>query len=189
MFNPVIVEKVGKSVHNFDVDTKLYQNRIVYLTGEINGDRAKEVITQLLYLDSVDTADINLYINSEGGSVTDGLAIADTMQILKSNINTTGIGLCASMGAILLVSGTGERRCTKNCQILLHTVSSYTGYSDVHQSRADMDHQELLNNVLFDIICSKSDMQKEELERITQHDCWLTAEQALEYKIVDRILE
>lgn len=188
MFNPVIVEKVGKSVHNFDVDTKLFQNRIVYLTGEINGDLAKDTVTQLLYLDSVDDSDINLYINSEGGSVTDGLAIVDTVRILKSQVNTTGVGLCASMGAILLVSGTGERRCTKNCQILLHTVSKCTGYSDVHQSRADMDHQELLNDVLFDIICSKSDIQKEDLERITQHDCWLTAEQALGYKFVDRIL-
>lgn len=187
MFNPLIIEKFGKTVHTFDIDTKLFQNRIVYVTGEVDEDLSKQTVTQLLYLDSVDHSDISLYINSPGGNVTDGLAIVDTINAISSKVQTVGVGLCASMGAILLMSG-NTRRCTKNCQILLHTVSSCTGYSDVHQSRVDFEHQDRMNNTLSEIICEKSNLKPEELKELTQHDCWLSAEKALEYGIIDSII-
>lgn len=188
MFEPVIIEKFGKSVHTFDIDTKLFQNRIVYFSGDVSDESAKSVITQLLYLDSVSSDDINLYINSPGGSVTDGLAVVDTINAIGSKVNTVGLGMCASMGAVLLVSGTGKRKCTKNCQILLHTASSFNGAQNVHEARVDFEHLSKLNDSCMDIIASHSNFSIDELRELTKHDFWINSETALEKGIIDTII-
>lgn len=188
MFNPVIVEKIGKNVHTFDVDTKLFQNRIIYFTGEVTPECSKEIITQLLYLDSVDNSDINFYINSSGGSVSDGLAIVDTINAISSKVNTVGLGMCASMGAVLLVSGTGIRKCTKNCQVLLHTASSFNGLMNVHDAKVDFEHLSKLNDVCLNIIADKTNFSLEELKDLTHHDYWLDSEESLSNGIVDEII-
>lgn len=188
MFNPVIIEKFAKNVHTFDIDTKLFQNRIIYFNGEVNSLTSKETVTQLLYLDSISDEDINIYINSEGGSISDGLAIIDTINSLKSKVNTVGLGMCASMGSVLLVSGTGTRKCTKNCQILLHSASSYNGVSNVHEAKVDFEHLKKMNELTMDIICNRSNFSKEELETLTKFDYWIGAEEALIKGIVDDVI-
>ena len=188
MFEPVIIEKFGKAVHTFDIDTKLFQNRIVYFSGDVSDESAKSVITQLLYLDSVSNDDINLYINSPGGSVTDGLAVVDTINAIGSKVNTVGLGMCASMGAVLLVSGTGKRKCTKNCQILLHTASSFNGAQNVHEARVDFEHLSKLNDTCMQIIANHSNFSIDELRELTKHDFWISSNDALEKGIVDSII-
>jgi ATP-dependent Clp protease protease subunit len=185
---PVIIEKVGKAVHTFDIDTKLFQNRIIYFSGDVTPESAKEVITELLYLDSVDNSDISLYINSPGGSVTDGLAIVDTMKAISSKVNTVGLGMCASMGAVLLVSGTGIRKCTKNCQILLHTASSYNGVQNVHEAKIEYEQLQKLNDLCLNIISEKSNFSVEEIRNLTLHDCWISTDVALKNGIIDDIV-
>lgn len=188
MTNPVIIEKIGKSVHTFDIDTKLFQNRIIYFSGDVTSESAKDIITELLYLDSVSSDDISLYINSVGGSVTDGLAIVDTINAISSKVNTVGVGMCASMGAVLLVSGTGVRKCTKNCQILLHTASSFNGIQNVHEAKVEYDQLKKLNDLCLNIIADKSNFSIDEVRDRTQHDCWLDAEEAVNKGIVDSII-
>lgn len=188
MFEPVIIEKIGKSVHTFDIDTKLYQNRIIYFSGEVTEESAKQTITQLLYLDSVDDSDINLYINSCGGSVTDGLAIIDTINALKSKVNTVGLGMCASMGSVLLVSGTGVRKCTLNCQILLHTASSFNGAMNVHETKVDYEHLTKLNDACMNIIVNHSNFSRDELNELTKFDYYLNANEALSKGLVDSLV-
>lgn len=188
MFNPVIIEKFGKNVHTFDIDTKLFQNRIIFFSGAVTQESAKDAVTQLLYLDSVSNEDINLYINSEGGSISDGLAVVDTINAIGSKVNTVGVGLCASMGSILLVSGTGVRKCTSNCQILLHTASSCSGIANVHEAKVDYEHLTKMNDLTMNILANRTNYTLEELRQLTSHDYWLDASTALEKGLVDCVI-
>jgi len=188
MFDPVIIEKIGKNVCTCDVDTKLFQNRIIYFNGDVTPEYSKGIITQLLYLDSVDNSDINLYINSPGGSVTDGLAIVDTINAIGSKVNTVGLGECASMGSVLLVSGTGVRKCTKNCQILFHTASSYSGMMNVHDAKVDYEFLSKLNDLCLDIIVKRTKYTLEEITNLTHHDYWIGSDVALAKGVIDEII-
>lgn len=182
---PLIIEKTGKNTDTFDIRTKLYQNRIIYLDGDITQEQVDGVIMQMLYLDSVSSEPITLYINSAGGSVVDGLALKDCIYNLRSKVNTVGIGKCASMGAYLLACGTGTRRAMQNCRILLHTVSTIVE-GNIHDFRVEMKELELLNKIIF------SDLEKftnsQVFEEITHHDCWLSSEQAKEYNLIDEVI-
>ena len=123
MLIPNIIEKNYNGERIYDIYSKLLNNRIIFLNGEIDDDVSSLIISQLLYLDSINHEDIYLYINSPGGSVTSGLAIIDTMNYIQSDVSTLAIGMCASMGAVILASGTkGKRLSLAHSQIMIHQV-------------------------------------------------------------------
>ena len=120
---PTIVEKNYEGHQIYDIYSRLLKDRIIFISGEINDDTASLVISELLYLDSINHNDISIYINSPGGSVTAGLAIYDTMKIIKSDVETIGVGMSASMGAFLLSSGTkGKRSILENAEVMIHEI-------------------------------------------------------------------
>jgi ATP-dependent Clp protease protease subunit len=122
---PEIIEQTGRNKKTFSIPSKLFEENIVTLFDEVDDDLAYTIITQLLYLDTIDTTEpVKLYICSPGGSVTAGLAIIDVMNLMTRKVDTVGIGSVASMGAMLLCSGTGERKALENTRIMLHSVSS-----------------------------------------------------------------
>ena len=118
---PVVIDKDLDGERSYDIYSRLLKNRIILLTGEINDNSASVVIAQLLYLDSLGNEDISLYINSPGGSVSSGMAIYDTINFIKSDVSTIGMGMAASMAAFLLSSGTKGKRCAlSNCEVMIH---------------------------------------------------------------------
>ncbi len=185
---PNIVEKNFNSEKVFDIYSKLLTNRIIFVNGEINDDLASIVISELLYLDSINNDDIFLYINSPGGSVTAGLAIFDTMNYIKSDVSTVGIGICASMAAVLLASGTkGKRLSLPNSEIMIHEVLGGTEgkASDikVHAERI-LETKKKLNNIL----ASLTNKSVDKINKDTSRDYYMNPKEALKYGIIDKIL-
>lgn len=186
IFNPYV--RGGNGEYSSDLMSRLLEDRIIFLTGEISFDTAQMVVAQLLYLESKDpTKDIFLYINSPGGSVTDGLAIHDTMKYIKCDIATICIGHACSMGAFLLASGTkGKRYALKNSTVMIHQVlSGYQGQAtdiEIH-ARHTLRLKEKLNLLLAEY----TGKTFEEVTRDTERDNFMSAEEALEYGIVDKI--
>ncbi len=171
-----------------DIMSRLLDDRIIFLSGEIDTATAELVVAQLLYLESNDsTKDICLYINSPGGSVTDGLAIHDTMKYIKCDVVTICIGQACSMGAFLLASGTkGKRYALKNSEVMIHQVlSGYSGQAtdlEIH-TRHTLRLKEKMNTLLAEY----TGKSYEEVTRDTERDNFLSAEEALEYGIIDKI--
>lgn len=171
-----------------DIMSRLLDDRIIFLSGEIDTATAELVVAQLLYLESNDsTKDICLYINSPGGSVTDGLAIHDTMKYIKCDVVTICIGQACSMGAFLLASGTkGKRYALKNSEVMIHQVlSGYSGQAtdlEIH-TRHTLRLKEKMNTLLAEY----TGKSYEEVTRDTERDNFLSADEALEYGIIDKI--
>lgn len=187
---PSVIEKVGTTSRAFDLPSKLLNDRIVYLQGHIDEDSANNVIMQLLWLNSDNTEDIHLYINSEGGSIYQGLAIKDIIDRIDCKVHTTGVGMCASMGAYLLFSGTGNRRVTKNCRIMIHSASS-GNFGNVHDMKISMDETLYVQNKMLDHICEFSNgvISKAELEELTYRDKYLDGDEAITLGLIDEILK
>lgn len=189
LFIPGVIETVGRSQKMFDLPTKLLQNRIVYLGTEVTPDVANIIIMQLLWLSSSAEEPIDLYINSPGGDVYAGYAIKDIVHKIDCKVNTIGIGICASMGAYLLACGTGERKATENCRIMIHSVSSATKgtIQDMH-----IDYQEsqyLQDKIIGDMgDFSKGKCTKETFKALVQRDFYLSPEEAINYGIIDKIV-
>lgn len=180
-----IVEERQKNVVIMDVFSKLIQERIIFIDDEIDNELANNVIAQMLYLDSVDQSrEINIYINSPGGSVYDGLAIYDTSKLIKSPIRTVCMGLAASMGAILMLMGT-ERCATKHSRIMLHQPS---GYARGTADDIEITHEEIqkLKKELYDIVEENSNLTN--VEQLFKLDTWYTAKEALEAGLITKIL-
>lgn len=171
-----------------DIMSRLLDDRIIFLSGEINTAMSELIVAQLLYLESVDSSkDICLYINSPGGSVTDGMAIHDTMNYIKCDVVTICLGEACSMGAFLLASGTkGKRYALKNSEIMIHQVlSGYSGQAtdlEIH-TRHTLRIKEKMNSLLAEY----TGKSIEEVTRDTERDNFLSAEEALEYGIIDKI--
>ncbi len=185
---PNVLEKSINGEKIFDIYTKLLQNRIVFINGEINDDLASIVVSELLYLDSLSHDDIFLYINSPGGSVTSGLAIYDTMNYIKSNVSTVGLGMCASMAAILLASGTkGKRLSLANTEIMIHQVlgGAEGRASDIkiHAERI-LDTKKKLNSIL----ASLTNKPISKINKDTERDYYMNPKEALKYGIIDNII-
>lgn len=167
----------------------LLDNRIIYVDGEIDDEKAKDVIDQLLRLDIQNHKDITMYINSNGGVVTSGLAIYDTMNMIKSDVSTIGVGKCSSIASILLINGArGKRYILPNASVMIHEVSSFsTGKVGEMQNR--LDHSKDLNYKIFKILAEKSNKSYKQIKReATGKDWWLSSSSALQYGIVDRII-
>lgn len=187
MILPSVIEKVGRNLQAFDLPSKLLNERIIFIGEEITSDVANNVVVQLLWLDSVSHEPIDIYINSPGGSVFDGLAIFDIIKNIESPVNTFGIGLCASMGAFLLSCGTGERNIFKNTRFMIHTASS--GFlGNIHDARIELEVLESTNKTLLKYLSEFSGLSEADLIDLTQRDKWMSSEEAKNLNFVDNII-
>ena len=187
---PMVIEQSGRGERSFDIFSRLLNDRIIFLSDEVNDTTASLVIAQMLYLESVDPdKDISFYINSPGGSVTAGMAIYDTMQFVKCDVSTICLGMAASMGAFLLAAGTkGKRIALPHSEIMIHQPlgGSKGQVSDV------LIHTELLlrtRQTLNELLAANTGKTVEEIARDTERDNFMTAKQALEYGLIDKIIE
>ena len=189
MIIPTVIDKVNNSERVYDIYSRLLKDRIIIINGEINNELANSVVAQLLFLDSISDDDINIYINSPGGSVTDGMAIFDTMNFIKSDVSTIGLGLCASMAAFLLSSGTkGKRYALPNCEVMIHQpLGGAKGQATEIKIAAEhiLKTKEKLNKIL----ASNTGKNIEIIERDTDRDNFLSSDEALNYGIIDKIIE
>lgn len=187
---PYITKQIGRSTKLVDIPTEMLSQRIIYLGTEINDYVANSIIQQMMWLSTVSNDDIDLYIQSPGGSVYAGLAISDCINILTKKgvkVNTIGTGLVASMGAYLLSSGTGKRKATKNCRIMLHSVSSGVGYSTYHDQKVNFKETEYLQQqLMIDIVnSSKGKLTLEVLNIKCERDWYINTDDAIKYGIID----
>ncbi len=188
MVIPMIIDKEEGVEKSFDIYSRLLKDRIVFLSGEINDEVASLIVSELLYLNSLNNEDIYLYINSPGGSVTAGMAIYDTMNFIKCDVSTICVGMCASMAAFLLSSGAkGKRVCLKNGEVMIHQplggVQGQATEIKIHAERI-IKLKEKLNNIL----ASNTGKDIKVIERDTERDYYLDSEEALEYGLVDKVL-
>ena len=187
---PMVVEQTGHGERSFDIFSRLLNDRIIFLSDEVNDATASLVVAQMLFLEAqVPTKDICFYINSPGGSITAGMAIYDTMKYIKCDVQTICIGLAASMGAFLLSAGTkGKRIALPHSEIMIHQpLGGAKG-----QATDIKIHAELIlrtRDMLNKILAENTGKPLEQIERDTDRDNFMTAQQALEYGLIDRILE
>ena len=189
MLIPTIIEKSYEGSFCFDICSRLLKDRIVFVNGEINDDLSEIVIAELLYLDSLSHEDISLYINSPGGSVSSGLAIYDTMNFIKSNVSTIGIGTCASMGAFLLSSGEkGKRFCLENTEVMIHEVLGGS-QGQATEIKIQADHILYLREKLNKILAKNTNQSLKKINNDTKRDYYMDANAALKYGIIDKIIK
>ena len=188
MLIPTIIEKTNNSERAYDIYSRLLKDRIIILTGEIDDSSANIVVAQLLYLDSINHDDINLYINSPGGSITSGMAIYDTMNFIKSEVSTICIGMAASMGAFLLSSGKkGKRYCLPNSEVMIHQpLGGASGQAT--EIKIAAEHILKIKDKLNKILASNTNKDIKTIELDTERDNYLSAQEALEYGLIDQIL-
>ncbi len=187
---PSIIENDGRANKQFDLPSKLFEQNIITCFGEINNDMAYSIITQLLYLDSVDNdEEISLYINSGGGSVYDGNAIIDVMQKMNKKVNTVCTGIAMSMGNQILAAGTGERRALPNSRIMIHSVSSGT-QGTIHDMEIDFNETRYLHDRLMENMASytKGKTSYEEIQKLTERNKFLSPEEAEKIGLIDVVL-
>lgn len=187
---PMVVEQTGRGERSFDIFSRLLNDRIIILSEEVNDTTASLVVAQMLYLEAQDPdKDISLYINSPGGSVTAGMAIFDTMNFVKCDVSTICIGMAASMGAFLLAAGAkGKRYALPNSEIMIHQpLGGFQGQASDIKIHADLilSIRERLNRILAE----KTGKSYEQVCIDTERDNFLTAEGALQYGLIDKIME
>ncbi len=186
---PYVVEQTGRGERSYDIFSRLLKDRIIFLADEVNDATASLVVAQLLFLDSEDPdKDINLYINSPGGSITAGMAIYDTMQFTKADVSTICVGMAASMGAFLLSAGAkGKRFALPNSEIMIHQPSSGTkGQATDMKIHVDwvLKTKEKLNKMLAE----QTGQPLEVIQQDTERDNFMSAEEALKYGLIDQII-
>ncbi len=189
-FVPYVVEQTGNGERSYDIFSRLLKDRIIFLSDEVNDATASLVVAQMLFLEAEDPdKDINLYINSPGGSITAGMAIYDTMQYIKCDVSTICIGMAASMGAFLLTAGAkGKRYALPNSEVMIHqplggTQGQATDIK-IHAERI-IKMRETLNQILSE----RTGQPIEVIERDTERDNFMSAQQAMEYGLVDKVIE
>ncbi|MBQ4468691.1 MAG: ATP-dependent Clp endopeptidase proteolytic subunit ClpP [Synergistaceae bacterium] len=187
---PYVIEQTGRGERSYDIYSRLLKDRIIFLGSEIVDDVANSIVAQLLFLESEDPdKDINIYINSPGGSVTAGLAIYDTMQYIKPNVSTICVGLAASMAAILLAGGTkGKRLALPNAEVMIHQpLGGARGQaSDIEiQAKNILKTKERMNKIL----AAHTGQNIKTIAKDTDRDNYMTADEALKYGLIDRIIE
>ena len=189
MLIPTVIEKSSHGERAYDIYSRLLKNRIIILSGEINDDTANIVIAELLYLDSLNNEDIYLYINSPGGSITSGMAIYDTMNFVKSDVSTTCIGMAASMAAFILSCGKkGKRYCLPNSEVMIHQP---LGGVNGQATEIDIAARRILKlkNKLNTILSKNTNKTIKQIEKDTDRDYYMTATEALDYGIIDKIIK
>jgi ATP-dependent Clp protease protease subunit len=187
---PTVIEKTSLGERAYDIYSRLLKERIIFLGGQITDDMANTIIAQLLFLAAEDDKkDIKLYINSPGGSVTSGMAIYDTMQYVKCDIQTIGVGMAASMGAVLLASGKiGKRFILPNAEVLLHQVMGGTE-GQAADIKINAEHILKVKDKLNKILANHTNQPIEKIEKDTDRDYFMTAEEAKKYGVVDKVIK
>lgn len=189
---PIVIEKSGRGERAYDIYSRLLKDRIVFLGGAVNDDAANLIIAQMLFLSNEDTkSDVHFYINSPGGSITAGLAIYDTMQFLRCDVATYCVGQAASMAAVLLAGGkAGKRFLLANNRILLHQ-PHIMGVLEGPATDLDIEAQEILRlrGRLYHILANHTGQVAEKIEKDCDRNLWLSAEEAINYGLADRILQ
>ena len=187
---PYVIEQTSRGERSYDMYSRLLKERIIFLGEEVNDVTAGLVVSQLLFLESEDPdKDINLYINSPGGSVTAGMAIYDTMQYVKCDVSTMCMGMAASMGAFLLSGGTkGKRLALPNAEIMIHQPS---GGAQGQATEIEIAAEHILRTKkkLNTILSENTGQPYETIVKDTERDNWLTAQEALEYGLIDKVME
>ena len=187
---PTVIEETGRGERAYDIYSRLLKERIIFLADEVNSVTAGLVVAQLLFLESEDpNKDIHFYINSPGGSVTDGMAIYDTMKYVKCDVCTTCIGMAASMGAFLLAGGTkGKRFALPNAEIMIHQPSG-GAQGQASDIKINADHILRIRDRLNQILAENTGQDLEKIQTDTERDNWLTAQEAKEYGLIDAVIE
>ena len=189
MLIPTVIESSNMGERAYDIYSRLLKNRIIILSGEIDDDKANVIIAELLYLDSLNNQDIDLYINSPGGSITSGMAIYDTMNLIKSDVSTTCLGIAASMAAFLLSCGKpGKRYCLPNSEVMIHQP---LGGVKGQATEIDIVAKRIINlkKKLNGILAKNTKRTLKQIEKDTDRDYYMSAEEALDYGIVDKIIK
>ncbi len=186
---PTVIEKTSNGERAYDIYSRLLRDRIIILCGEIDDLNSNTIVAQLLYLDSINNEEISLYINSPGGSVTGGLAIYDTMNFVKSDVATICVGMAASMAALLLSSGKkGKRYCLPNSEVMIHQpLGGVQGQATEIKIAAERILK--LKDKLNIMIANNTGQNLKKIEMDTERDNFMTANEALDYGLVDEILE
>lgn len=187
---PMVIEQTGRGERSYDIFSRLLKERIIFVSGEVNDTMADLVVAQLLFLEAEDPEkDIQMYINSPGGNVTSGFAIFDTMNHIKPDVSTICVGLAASMGAILLTAGKkGKRFALPNADIMIHQpLGGSQGQAEDIKIQAEkiLETRERLNKILAE----RTDQPLEKIEKDTDRDFFMSAEKAVEYGLIDKVLE
>ena len=187
---PYVIEQNSRGERSYDIYSRLLKDRIIFLGEEINDATASVVVAQLLFLESEDPGkDIHMYINSPGGSVTAGMAIYDTMNYVKCDVSTTCIGMAASMGAFLLSSGAkGKRYALPNAEIMIHQPLG-GAHGQATEIQIAAEHILKTKKKLNDILAANSGQPVEVVEKDTDRDNWMSADEAKEYGLVDQVIK
>ena len=188
VYNPIIFETDKMGSFSYDLFSRLLKDRIIFLTGEINSYISNTIVSSLLYLDNISHDDIFLYINSPGGEIDQGMAIIDTIKYIKSDVVTIAIGLVASMASIVLACGAENKRMSlKNTTIMIHQpLAGFSGQA------SDMDiinkHLQFKKLLLIDILSEATKQNRNKIKQDIDRDYYLTVEEALKYRLIDKIL-
>lgn len=185
---PTVIERSSNGEKSYDIYSRLLKDRIIILCGEINDTNSNIVIAELLYLDSLNQNDISIYINSPGGSVTAGMAIYDTMNFIKSKVSTICVGMAASMAAFLLSSGTkGKRFCLPNSEVMIHQP---LGGAEGQATEIKIAAERILKlkDKMNHLLAKNTGQKLEKISNDTERDYFLSAKEALEYGLVDKII-
>lgn len=186
---PTVIEKEGQIERCYDIYSRLLKDRIIILNGEINDSTSNSIVAQLLFLDSENHDDISLYINSPGGVITSGMAIYDTMNFIKSDVSTICIGMAASMAAFLLSSGKkGKRYALPNSEIMIHQPIGGT-QGQATEIKIAAEHILKLKEKLNKILSKNTNQSIEKIENDTERDYFLNSNEALDYGLIDKIIE
>ena len=187
---PYVVEQTSRGERSYDIFSRLLNDRIIMLTDEVNDTTASLVVAQLLYLEAqYPDKDIQFYINSPGGSVTDGMAIYDTMQYIKCDVSTICLGMAASMGAFLLAAGTkGKRFALPNSEIMIHQPSG-GAQGQATDISIHANHILRVKDKLNQILSERTGQPLDVVKRDTERDNFMTAQEALEYGLIDKVIE
>ena len=187
---PMVIEQTNRGERSYDIFSRLLNDRIVFLADEVNDTTASLVVAQMLYLEAQDPdKDINFYINSPGGSISAGMAIYDTMHFIKCDVSTICLGMAASMGAFLLSSGTpGKRLALPNSEIMIHQPLGGT-QGQATDIKIHAEHLVRIRERMNRILSEQTGRPYEEICRDTERDNFMTAQQALEYGLIDKVVE
>lgn len=189
---PIVVEQTGRGERSYDIFSRLLKDRIVFIGGPVDDGMSNLVVAQLLFLSNEDPdADIHIYINSPGGSISAGMAMLDTMQFVRCDVATYCIGMAASMGAVLLAAGTkGKRFALPNSRVMLHQ-PLLSGVLEGPATDLDIEAQELLRirHNLYEFLAGATGKSVETIEQDCDRNKWLDANEAVEYGMIDRVLD
>lgn len=190
IFSPNIVEERQLNVTVIDVYSRLMMDRVIFLSGEVNGDKMDTIVAQMLFLESINHDPINLFINSGGGECYSGLELVSVMRYIKSPVYTTVLGLAASMGAVIASNGEkGHRKALPYSRFMVHQPSSGVGYSTFRDQQIHLREMESLKQDLYEVLSQNSGQPVEEIERLCDRDNWMKPQEAIRLGFLDEVVE